>query len=330
MFYIHHILSPIDSFLCERMMGSDNASPDQSPSNLVIDEPLKPHVDTILSTRKSLILVGVIVTAVVLTVSVAFTKGQEIQQSIRNLSIAGLAAVAAISSIIAAIRTPEGRAYRRLLIVFSIGILCWLAAESIWNYYFFVLGVDIPYPSLSDVFYLAGYLPIGYFLYKGNKKLSQGAYEEDNLIATATTITIVAFIINIFLLEIVQASLGFSGLSADDLILLSLSISYPILDGVLSVPVIMILYNAIRNKVRSFTWTLLAASFLVTVVADTGFGATALVGLEELTENPVWDVMYAILYILVAAAMVNEMFARPEKSKALIGTVKSETQLLPD
>lgn len=263
-----------------------------------------------------MILVGVVITAIAVIVPIALTSGQEAQQSIRNLSIVGLATAAGISSIVAVIRTRMGHAYRQILAVFSLGILCWLAAEAIWNYYFFVLGIDVPYPSLADIFYLAAYPPVGYFLYRGNKILSGRVHEEDNLIATSITITVVAFIVNVFLVEIIQSSLGFSGMTADDITILILSISYPVLDGLLLVPVIMILYNALRNHIRSFTWTLLAASFLVTVVADTGFGYSALIGLQEVADNPVWDILYAFLYILVAAAMVNEMFAGKEKVKA--------------
>jgi len=48
-------------------------------------------------------------------------------------------------------------------------VLLWFVAETVWGIYEVILHVDIPYPSVADLFYLAGYFPafhgMGQFLW---------------------------------------------------------------------------------------------------------------------------------------------------------------------
>ncbi|HUK79987.1 MAG TPA: hypothetical protein VLU91_04930 [Nitrososphaerales archaeon] len=43
---------------------------------------------------------------------------------------------------------------------FTIGTGMWVVAEVTWALYYFVVQVSLPYPSLADVFYTGGYLPV--------------------------------------------------------------------------------------------------------------------------------------------------------------------------
>ncbi|HYB75633.1 MAG TPA: hypothetical protein VEC08_01610 [Nitrososphaerales archaeon] len=42
----------------------------------------------------------------------------------------------------------------------TIGMGLWAIAEGTWSYYYFVLKVDVPFPSVADIFYMGGYVPI--------------------------------------------------------------------------------------------------------------------------------------------------------------------------
>jgi len=44
--------------------------------------------------------------------------------------------------------------------LFTLGMGLWAVAEGSWAFYYFVLRVAVPYPSLADIFYIAGYIPI--------------------------------------------------------------------------------------------------------------------------------------------------------------------------
>ena len=50
--------------------------------------------------------------------------------------------------------------FSAIWLLFTIGTGLWVLAESIWAFYYFVLEVAVPYPSLADVFYTGGYFPI--------------------------------------------------------------------------------------------------------------------------------------------------------------------------
>jgi hypothetical protein len=52
------------------------------------------------------------------------------------------------------------RSFEAVWFCFALGTGLWVLAESSWAFYYFVLGVQVPYPSLADVFYIGGYLPI--------------------------------------------------------------------------------------------------------------------------------------------------------------------------
>jgi hypothetical protein len=43
---------------------------------------------------------------------------------------------------------------------FVLGTGLWVLAEATWSVYYFVLNVEVPYPSVADFFYVGGYLPI--------------------------------------------------------------------------------------------------------------------------------------------------------------------------
>ncbi len=43
---------------------------------------------------------------------------------------------------------------------FTLGTGLWVLAEATWAFYYFILRVAVPYPSIADVFYTGGYFPI--------------------------------------------------------------------------------------------------------------------------------------------------------------------------
>jgi hypothetical protein len=45
-------------------------------------------------------------------------------------------------------------------LLFTLGTGLWVLAESTWAFYYFILEVAVPYPSVADIFYVGGYLPI--------------------------------------------------------------------------------------------------------------------------------------------------------------------------
>jgi hypothetical protein len=91
---------------------------------------------------------------------------------------------------------------------------------------------------------------------------------------------------------------------SEDIILLLISIAYPILDGVLLVPAVLVLW-AVRNGELSYThWMLLSLSMLFFAVADSGFGYAVVLDIHIVQkEDWVWDIFYNAGYLSIAAAL---------------------------
>jgi len=52
------------------------------------------------------------------------------------------------------------RSFQAVWFCFALGTGLWVLAEATWAIYYFVLNIQVPYPSLADIFYVGGYLPI--------------------------------------------------------------------------------------------------------------------------------------------------------------------------
>jgi hypothetical protein len=51
------------------------------------------------------------------------------------------------------------RSFEAIWFCFALGTGLWVLAEATWATYYFLLNIQVPYPSLADIFYVGGYLP---------------------------------------------------------------------------------------------------------------------------------------------------------------------------
>ena len=192
-----------------------------------------------------------------------------------------------------------GRAYAAL----ALGLALWLIAEGLWAYYTIGLQIEVPFPSLADVFWLAGYVPLGYHLLVMAK--FYGRIKKRNLImvCVATAIFAAAYIN-----DIVEPSLL---LDNDELLPLAISVAYPLLDAVLIIPVVLVLLTPTRGKLTSIPW--IFVSWLLTASADAIFGHTVVSNLAA--EITIWNLLYNAAYICMASGLYwyNRYFIFDEK-----------------
>jgi hypothetical protein len=100
------------------------------------------------------------------------------------------------------------------------------------------------------------------------------------------------------------------------MILLIVSIAYPILDAILIVPAILILWSVRAGQLASAHLTLLAVDLLFTAAADSGFGYFAVLNINKAQEMEwTWDVLYNVTYLSIAAALFwhNHFFVFDER-----------------
>ena len=74
-------------------------------------------------------------------------------------------------------------------------------------------------------------------------------------------------------------------LKADEYLVNAGNISYPILDGVLLVPAILILWSIRNGKLVVTHWMLIALSMILVAIADSGFGYMAVSNINSVTRS---------------------------------------------
>ena len=83
--------------------------------------------------------------------------------------------------------------------MFSLGAGLWLVAELTWAFYYFYLNDSVPYPSVADVFYVAGYVPMLLGLAFYLKVFAPGMTAKRLAVATsmivAATAAVIAFVV---------------------------------------------------------------------------------------------------------------------------------------
>jgi hypothetical protein len=180
------------------------------------------------------------------------------------------------------------------------GLVFYFVAEVLWAYYSIGLGIEVPFPSPADAFWLAAYVPFGYGLFKLSSIYGRhGRGSSKSLVIMAIAVAAFSSYYVIQLVSLSDVSDTDSGMA------LAISIAYPILDAALIVPALLaIISGAGKGYLTSVPW--IFVSFVLTALADTLFGFGALVPVEEI---PMWnfmlnaDLFYNAAYLSMAAGM---------------------------
>lgn len=244
----------------------------------------------------------VIVLSAIVTLLITLSDGAE-RVLVQNITL--VATSAAAFTLSAIILFFSVNAYRKTFLMLFVGLGLWFTAEVTWMYYVQVMKVDVPFPSLADLFYLSGYVFVGIFLMQIVKRLT-GANKKNALVTSAISISIVATIINFFIFDVVRESFTVTSISLERIVLLSFSVAYPILDGLLLIPSMIILYESRTRKTEYFSWIMLSLAMLLLGIGDTGFGYAALKNIASLSEDYIWDIIFNFSYIFIIGSLAYE------------------------
>lgn len=204
-----------------------------------------------------------------------------------NVTAGTAVGIAVVVSIRQGVRGLYGSAHAAL----AAGLGLWLAAELLWTYYQLGLGIDIPFPSVADALWLAGYAPIAFHLFRVYSFFGRGR----PAVAAAMSLGYSA------LLGYLVIATTAASRPEYDALALAVSIAYPVLDGVLVAPCLLVLLNLKHGRFTAPPWTLLSFSIMLMAAADSGFAYYAAAGLDE--QIWVWDLLYNAGYIAIAATL---------------------------
>ncbi len=262
--------------------------------------------------RTILILVG----AIIVSNSFIVFSNQDSRDFFTNWSIITAASAALSLSIIAVITAYKRRIDRFFVyaqIICTVGLALWLVAEVTWAYYQLVLEIGTPFPSSSDAFWLSGYGFFTYFMFRIYNFINKGNEKFIAVLVSLATAIILGYILNLTfgiadLLSAQEGSLAWL-----------ISIAYPILDGILLVPAVLILWSLRGKNVASANWSLLALSIVLVTVGDIGFGYSAVID-KAGKEEWIWDLFYNSSYLAMAAAffLQSKVFAKEGHTKIIV------------
>ena len=152
---------------------------------------------------------------------------------------------------------------------FALGVALWFLGELSWAIYTLILGFEIPYPSIADIFWLSGYAPIYVALLLYIKPFKM-VLSKRSIGAVALIITLLYAVVTFFLIgPIISAS--------EDLPTLIMDLAYPLLDIILLSAAILGVIIFFKGTIGR-SWLLICLALVFDAVADLLFSYTTLQG----------------------------------------------------
>lgn len=183
----------------------------------------------------------------------------------------------------------------------ALGLVFWAIAESIWLYLSFVYS-EIPFPSLADLFWLLGYIPIIAAFVRRNSQLQVKQTPTQrliNILVAALFITATGFFV---IWPTIQA------FDPTKILESLLNIAYPLADLTIIILVLSLFFSTQTGRF-SVTWQLLGFGFLGMTISDLMFSYGDWNGIYYPDGNPtffsiVLDVLYYNSYLLIAIGVL--------------------------
>jgi hypothetical protein len=179
-----------------------------------------------------------------------------------------------------------------------IGVTLWFLGEFTYSYYQIVLDMDVPYPSLGEIFYLAGYGPLMLFAYRSFKTINRDGLIKRRVIAFVVTLaSLVPVIITII---VFSEEVDFQSQWPD----ITISTIYNYSDSILLSLSILILTKLPRNNPYIYHWILFTSFLILTTITDFFYLNIAIIDEEFLLETElIWEAMWSFSYLCILASL---------------------------
>jgi hypothetical protein len=182
--------------------------------------------------------------------------------------------------------------FGRAFVSLAAGVSLWAIAELIWAYNAIVLGIQVPFPSIADVLWLAGYVPLGFHLFSTSRFYGVALRKRSTF---AVAVTVAAFS-SVYIYGLIASS----ELSGPDAALsMAITVAYPVLDAIIVVPAVLCVLNSGKGELTAIPWIFI--SCILTVIADAMFGYTIVTNIAGDTQ--IWNFVYNGAYLFMAAGL---------------------------
>jgi hypothetical protein len=198
--------------------------------------------------------------ALILIINIFLIGGDTFVFSFNSAINAPLAIVITIAALSTMKRMGAQQTGRLLWAGILIGWALWALAEVIYGLYS-ILGQEAPYPSIADIFWMVGYLPMGLGLYLRSRTLPIRPTRDQWL-------TIAAFsILTILLAGVFVFWPTFQSFDPSTPFMNLINIAYPVEDCLLLIVVWRLFFTYEKGE-YAFGWRLLAVGFILLTIGD--------------------------------------------------------------
>lgn len=212
--------------------------------------------------RMAAIIAGLLVVLYVL-INLFVIGGDGFVINLNNLIAPLLAIVTTIFAIRLFLQVRSNARSRVLWGGLLAGWALWTIAETIWFVYGF-LNQDVPYPSIADLFWVIGYIPLGIGLFSRLQEMPMRLTGLQKLALWASSLLTVIISIAFVILPVFQEY------DASNRLASIITIIYPLADLVLLVSVLRLLF-VYRSGDYGLGWDMLIAGFVLMTIADLVF-----------------------------------------------------------
>jgi hypothetical protein len=167
----------------------------------------------------------------------------------------------------------------KALLFFSLGLIMWGLGEMIWSYYNFVERIEIPYPSIADIFFVLSWplwgVGVWYMSYATGAKY--GLKSKIGKIQLFS-IPIVAALFSYYLLVMVARGGTFD--ISGDWMKIFFDIAYPLFDVIVLAIGALVFGLSFKFLGGKYKWPVIITlfGFIINYFADFGFSYTTTVG----------------------------------------------------
>jgi len=154
--------------------------------------------------------------------------------------------------------------YKKIWGWVALGIILWTIAEIIWGYYEVILGIIVPYPSIADLFWLSGYIPVYVALSIGYRTFHSSSSRRQMFAIILAVLLFSAASIFFVIVPILQ--------SFDPAKILEslITLAYPLADCALFILTLMIIFAMEKGRF-ALPWQLFGAGLMFEAIGDLTF-----------------------------------------------------------
>ena len=221
-----------------------------------------PHIFSNPQFKRATIAAAIFI-LILLTTNIFVIGGDSFVRSFNSSPDAPLAIIVTVTAASIWRQTSTEKQLRHLWTGLVVGWALWALAEIIWAFYS-ILGQEVPYPSLADLFWVVGYIPMGIALLVRIRTMPAKPTQSQNLIiwgVSAATILITSIFVFIPV---------FQGFDPQRLVESILNLIYPLADLFLVI-IVWRMFLTLEKGDYGFGWRLVTVGLMLMTFSDLSF-----------------------------------------------------------